>query len=162
MEQTISKEVPIVVPYSGGTSPRLRRLRQIFKASHYGHRRSALPHRPHYEMPTEAVLIAGLKQPARFFVALNIKDNAIRTQLNNPVQADTDRPPPEIVHGSSNSRDNGRPGLCNLSEADRGSGLGPGRFGRRTQACGLPRVRSNNKPECCNTGQSKATSRHPE
>ncbi len=88
LEQTVSKEVPIVIPVRGEPA---RGFDVYGKSSRplaiviTGPRSRIEPIR---EIPAEAVSIAGLKQPVQFFVSLNIKDNAIRTPLNNPVQID--------------------------------------------------------------------------
>jgi len=88
LEQTASKEVPIVVPVRGEPASGFDVYGRFSKPPTIvitGPRSRIEPVR---EIPAEAVSISGQKQPVRFFVALNIKDNAIRTPLNNPVQVD--------------------------------------------------------------------------
>jgi hypothetical protein len=88
LEQTVSKEVPIVVPVRGEPASGFDVYGRFSKPPTIvitGPRSRIEPVR---EIPAEAVSISGQKQPVRFFVALNIKDNAIRTPLNNPVQVD--------------------------------------------------------------------------
>ena len=88
LEQTVSKEVPIVVPVRGEPASGFDvygRFSKPLTIVITGPRSRIEPVR---EIPAEAVSISGQKQPVRFFVALNIKDNAIRTPLNNPVQVD--------------------------------------------------------------------------
>ena len=88
LEQTVSKEVPIVVPVHGEPARGFDVYARSSKPAAIiitGPRSRIEPVR---EISTEAVSIAGQKQSVRFFVALNIKDNAIRTPLNNPVQVD--------------------------------------------------------------------------
>lgn len=88
LEQTVSKEVPIVVPVRGEPASGFDVYGRFSKPPTIvitGPRSRIEPVR---EIPAEAVSISGQKQPVRFFVALNTKDNAIRTPLNNPVQVD--------------------------------------------------------------------------
>ncbi len=88
LEQTVSKEVPVVVPVRGEPA---RGFDVYARSSKPATIIVTGPHsriEPVREIPTEAVSIAGQKQPVRFFVTLNIKDSAIRTPLNNRVQVD--------------------------------------------------------------------------
>ena len=78
LEQTVSKEVPIAVPIRGEPARGFDVYARSSKPATMVITGPRSRIEPIHEMPTEAVSIAGLKQPARFFVALNIKDNAIR------------------------------------------------------------------------------------
>jgi YbbR domain-containing protein len=88
LERTVSKEVPVVVPVRGEPA----RGYEIYGKSSKPATIVVTGPRSHVEpvsdVPTEAVVINGQKQSARFFVSLSLKDNAIRTSLANPVQAD--------------------------------------------------------------------------
>ena len=86
LERTVSKEVPIVVPVRG---------EPLAGFEVYG--KSVRPSKAFVTGPrsridsvsdvyTEAVAINGQRQPVQFLVNLNLKDNAIRTSLANPVQ----------------------------------------------------------------------------
>ena len=88
LERTISREVPVTVPVRGEPV-------QGFEI--YG--KSAKPStvtitgpRSRIDsinvVPTEAVQVSGQKQNTRFMVGLSIKDNAVRTALNTPIQVD--------------------------------------------------------------------------
>jgi hypothetical protein len=88
LERTVSKEVPIVVPIRGepfhgfeiyGKTPKPATLIVTGPRSHI---------ESVNDVPTEVVGLNGQKQPTRFFVGLNLRDNAIRTSLANPVLVD--------------------------------------------------------------------------
>ncbi len=88
LERTTSKEVPIVVPIRGepfrgfeiyGKSSKPSSVIVTGPRSHI---------EPVSEVATETVPINGQKQSVRSYVSLNIKDNAVRTSLSNPVQVD--------------------------------------------------------------------------
>jgi YbbR domain-containing protein len=102
LEQTISKEVSIVVPVRGDPA---HGFDVYTRASNPATIIITGPHshiEPVREIWTEAVSIAGQKQPVRFFVALNIKDKAIRTPLNDPVQVDIQIGPHRGKKGTGN------------------------------------------------------------
>ncbi len=88
LEQTISKEVPVVVPVKGEPP----RGFEIY--GRYAKPPSVILTGPRthiesiHEVPTEAVSVNGQKQSTRFYVSLNIKDNAVRTSVATPLQVD--------------------------------------------------------------------------
>jgi YbbR domain-containing protein len=88
LEKTISKEVPVNVPVRGEPAQGFEiygRSSKPATAIVTGPRSHIDPLR---EISAEPVSIGGLNQSARFFVGLNIRDNAIRTSSANPVQVD--------------------------------------------------------------------------
>ncbi len=88
LEKTISKEVPISVPVRGEPARGFEiygRFSRPASTIVTGPRSHIDPLR---EISTESISINGLKQSARFYVSLNIKDNAVRTSAANPVQVD--------------------------------------------------------------------------
>ena len=88
LERRYRRKCPVVVPVRGEPASGFDVYGRSTKPSTIvitGPRSRIEPVR---EIPTEAVSISGQKQPVRFFVGLNIKDNAIRAPLNNPVQVD--------------------------------------------------------------------------
>ncbi len=88
LERTVSKEVPIIVPVRGEPLHGFEVYSKISKPA------SIVVTGPRSriesvgDVPTEAVVLNGQKQSTRFFIGLNLKDNAIRTSLANPVQVD--------------------------------------------------------------------------
>ena len=88
LERTISREVPITVPVRGEPVQGFEIYGKSAKPSTVmitGPRSRVDSIR---EVPTESVQVSGQKQNTRFMVGLNIRDNAVRTALNGPVQAD--------------------------------------------------------------------------
>jgi len=88
LEKTISKEVPISVPVRGEPAHGFEiygRLSRPASTIVTGPRSHIDPLR---EVSTESVSINGLKQSIRFYVSLNIRDNAVRTSSANPVLVD--------------------------------------------------------------------------
>ncbi len=90
LEQTFSKEVPIIVPLQG----KLPRGFEIYGQNWNPNRLTVTGPRSHIEsiaeVSTEAIELRNQTQSARFFVNLNLKDNAIRTSWVNPIQVDID------------------------------------------------------------------------
>jgi len=88
LEQTISREVPVTVPVRGEPPKGFELYEKIPKPANItitGPRSRVNSVR---EVSTEAITVSGQKASARFLVALNIRDNAVRTPMANPVQVD--------------------------------------------------------------------------
>jgi YbbR domain-containing protein len=88
LQRTISKSIPITVPIQGAPAHGFEIYGKQIKPSSIivtGPRSYIEPLR---QVFTEPVSINGQKQSVRLFVDLNLKDSAIRTSPNNPVQID--------------------------------------------------------------------------
>ncbi len=88
LEQTISKEVPIAVPVQGEPARGYEIYAKTIKPSFVIVSGPRSHIEPFTAALTETVSLRELKQSERFYVNLNLKDNFVRTSLNNPVQAD--------------------------------------------------------------------------
>ena len=88
LERTVSKEVPITVPVRGEPSQGFEIYSRTFRPAVM----TISGPRSHVEavreITTEAISIGEQRQPVRFFVGLNIKDNFIRPSSPSPVQVD--------------------------------------------------------------------------
>ena len=88
LERIMSREVPIIVPVRGGPSPGY----EIYGRSSMPSTTIITGPRSHIEpigeISADAVSVADLKGPARFFVGLNIRDKFIRTSAVTPIQVD--------------------------------------------------------------------------
>jgi YbbR domain-containing protein len=88
LQRTLSKEVPVVALIRGEPARGFEIYgKQVKPATAIiTGPRSHIEHLS--EIQTEAVSINDQKQPERFFVNLNLKDDLLHTSLNNPVQVD--------------------------------------------------------------------------
>jgi YbbR domain-containing protein len=88
LQQTVSKEVPVTASIRGTPARGFEVYSKQIKPA------SVIISGPRShiesinEIPTEAVSINEERQSKRFFVSLNLKDNFVRTSLNNPIQVD--------------------------------------------------------------------------
>ncbi len=104
LRQTVSKEVPVTVPIRGTPAHGF----EIYGKEIRPPSVTISGPRSHIErvneIPTEAVSINDQRQSCRFFVSLNLKDNFVRTSLNNPVQVDVAIGPRRKLHTISPAR----------------------------------------------------------
>jgi hypothetical protein len=88
LERTISKEVPIIVPVSGEPAKGFEIYGRSPKPSTVVLTGPYSKIKKIKEITTEALSIRDMQQSSRFFVSLNIDDNAVRTSLTTPIQVD--------------------------------------------------------------------------
>lgn len=88
LEQTVSKEVPILAPIIGEPSRDFEIYGKSVKPDTVVVTGPRSRIEPLEEMSTEAVSIRGQKQSTRFFVQLQPKGSFVRTSLTTPVQVD--------------------------------------------------------------------------
>ncbi len=98
LEQTVSKELPIVVPIRGEPAQGFEVYGKISKPASIiaSGPRSHID--PIKEASTDPVSVGGLKQSTRVFANLNLGDNVIRTSLMTPVQVDVQIGPRRRVY----------------------------------------------------------------
>lgn len=90
LERTVSKDVPVVVPLRGEVPQGFEILSQTQNPTRLTVTGPRSRIESIAEISTEAIELSGQKQSARFFVNLNLKNNAIRTSWVDPVQVDID------------------------------------------------------------------------
>jgi YbbR domain-containing protein len=88
LERTISKEVPIIVPIRGEPPRGFEVLGISQNPTNVIITGARSRIEPITEVSTEPISLNELKQSARFFVTLKLKNNAIRTSWVSPVQVD--------------------------------------------------------------------------
>lgn len=88
LERTVSKDVPIVVPLRGKVPHGFEVLGQTQNPTRLTVTGPRSRIQSISEIATEAIELSGQTQSARFFVNLNLKNNAIRTSWVDPVQVD--------------------------------------------------------------------------
>jgi hypothetical protein len=98
LQQTISKEVPIIAPLKGEPAYGYEIYGKQIKPSSVVITGPRLHIDPVSEISAEPVLINEQKQPGHFFVNPNLKDNFIRTSLKNPIQVDVQIGPRRKLH----------------------------------------------------------------
>ena len=88
LEQTISKEVPVLAPILGEPVRDFEIYGKLIKPDTVVVTGPRSQIESVHEISTEAVSIGGQKQSTRFFVNLQPKNKAVRPSLMNPVQVD--------------------------------------------------------------------------